>query len=168
MKKSFEKQTLVPAESSRPWTFCRGLPLAALLVATIVSLAACNKSGPADPNHADAPSAVDAQAAARQLVERILGDYASAGETDPIGFLARRDDVDSTVVSTLQHTMSLDPRDPLRCDAKSVRDYHFENAKSVSPTRWIIGMLTAANTRDSFTVELGADGKWRLTDINCA
>lgn len=142
--------------------------MAALLVAAIVSLVACNQSGPTDANHAGAPSAVDAQAAARQLVERILADYASAGETDPIGFLARRDDVDSSVVSTLQHTMSMDPRDPIRCNAKSVRDYHFENAKSVSPTRWIVGMLGASSNRDAFTVELGADGKWRLTDIDCS
>ena len=141
--------------------------MAALLIAAIVSLVACNKSAPTNASHAGIPSAVDAQAAARQLVERILADYATAGETDPIGFLARRDDVDSSVVSTLQHSMSMDPRDPIRCNAKSVRDYRFENAKSVSPTRWIVGMLTSTNNRDSFTVELGADSKWRLVDIDC-
>lgn len=113
------------------------------------------------------PSAADAQAATRKLVETVFADYVAAGETDPIGFLARRADVDSTVVSTLQRTMSMDPRDPIRCGAKSVRDYRFEKATPVSPTRWTIGMLTAAGNRDNFTVEFGADGKWRLADIDC-
>ena len=141
--------------------------MAAALAITLVSLAACNKSGPTAANGVAVPSAADAQTASRKLVERILADYTAAGETDPIGFLARRDDVDSTVISALQHTMSLDPRDPLRCDAKSARDYRFEKATPVSPTRWTIGMLTTANNRDNFAVELGADRKWRLVDINC-
>ena len=167
MKASYKNQQfLLQKISGRSIFRCR-LPLAALLVLALGSLAACNKSGPTDANGVALPSAADAQAAARKLVERVLADYAAAGETDPIGFLARRSDVDSTVVSTLQRTMSMDPRDPIRCDAKSVRDYHFEKATSVSPTRWTIGMLTAANNRDNFTVEFGADRKWRLAEIDC-
>jgi hypothetical protein len=132
----------------------------------VASLNACKQSG-ADANGIDVPNAADAQAAARALVMRILGDYATAGETDPIGFLARRADVDSVVVSTLQHTMSMDPRDPLRCDAKSVHDYQIEKATPASPARWNVGVLDAAGHRDSYTVEFGADGKWRLVDVNC-
>lgn len=140
---------------------------AALLVLALASLSACHRSGPTTGNGIPVPGASDAQAAARALVERILADYTAAGETDPIGFLARRNDVDSTVISTLQHSMSLDPRDPLHCDAKSARDYHFEKIVSISPARWTVSMITAASNRDSFTVEFGADGKWRLVDIDC-
>jgi len=142
-----------------------GLAFVVLLTTAFVALGGCSK--PAKINGIEAPSAVDAQAAARKLIERVLADYVAAGETDPIGFLARRDDVDSVVVSTLQHTMSLDPRDPIRCDAKSVHDYRFEKATPVSSTRWNVGVLDAANHRDSYTVEFGTDGKWRLADINC-
>ena len=160
-------QNFLPQKKSRQSIFSCGVPLAASLALALVSLPACNKSGPTDANGIALPSAADAQVASRKLVETILANYAAAGETDPIGFLARRDDVDSTVVSTLQHTMSMDPRDPMRCDAKSVRDYRFEKATSVSPTRWTIGMHTAANNRDNFTVEFGADRKWRLAEIDC-
>jgi hypothetical protein len=142
-----------------------GWALSVLLTTVLVALSGCGK--PAKTNGIEAPSPADAQAAARKLIERLLADYVAAGETDPIGFLARRNDVDSVVVSTLQHTMSLDPRDPLRCDAKSAHDYRFEKATSVSPTRWNVGVLDAAGHRDSYTVEFGADGKWRLADINC-
>ncbi len=151
------------SRSTRP----SGAPLAVLLVLLLASLAACHRSGPTTANGIPVPGAADAQAAARTLVERILADYIAAGETDPIGFLARRDDVDSTVISTLQHSMSLDPRDPLHCDAKSARDYHFEKIAAISPARWTVGMITAASNRDSFTVEFGADGKWRLVSIDC-
>ncbi len=138
----------------------------AFAVATTLLLAACNRQSD-NTTFANTPASPDAQAAARKLVESVLADYAAAGNTDPIGFLSRRTDVDTTIVSTMQHDMSLDPRDPLLCGAGTAADFRFVEIKTISPTRLQVEMQNKANRHIGYTVELGPAGKWLLASMEC-
>lgn len=136
------------------------------VIASALLLAACNKQSD-NSTFANTPASPDAQAAARKLVEGVLADYAAAGDTDPIGFLSRRTDVDTTVVSTMQHDMSLDPRDPLLCGAGTAADFRFVEVKTISQTRLLVEMQNKANRHIDYTVELGPAGKWLLASVDC-